>query len=202
MEAGMESRRQTKAAVSDRVRTGTLTFRLTPRLRALAEIAARRRGVTLANYVESALEDSLKAQEEFLQGASIWGKAEELYDEDPARCFLKRLRYPWTMDRRQRQLVDLIRTSRILYPRWNAYDISLIQQYWKELQSIVDGSDDARGLPGEIFEGVDIEFALLSEAERIALYQKDPEGCARRTQAYMQHTKREMEQPPNIVPMH
>jgi hypothetical protein len=30
----------------------------------------------------------------------------------------------------------------------------------------------------------------MSEAERIALYQKDHEACARRTQDYMQRTKR------------
>jgi hypothetical protein len=66
----------------------------------------------------------------------------------------------------------------------------LIKQYWNELWAIAEGNDDLGALPAELFEGVDIEFARMSEAERIALYQKDPEGCAERTQAYITCTKR------------
>jgi hypothetical protein len=41
---------------------------------------------------------------------------------------------------------------------------------------------------------------LVSEAERTALYQKDPEAYARRTQAYMQRTKRPTHPSTDIVP--
>jgi len=186
----MESRRQSKARNAVIVRTETLTFRLSKRLRSLAEIAARSKGVTLANYVESVLEASLAEPMEFLKGASIAAKAEDLYDDDPAVCFLKRIYFPWAMTREQKRLLDLVRTSKVLYPQWDVFNVEFIQQHWNELCAIAEGTDDSRALPPEIFDGVDIEFTLMSDTERIALYQKDPEGCAERTQAYMNCTKR------------
>ena len=186
----MEFRRQSKARNAITIRTETLTFRLSKRLRSLAEIAARSKGVTLANYVESVLEASLAEPMEFLKGASIATKAEDLYDDDPAVCFLKRIYFPWAMTREQKRLLDLVRTSKVLYPQWDVFNVELIQQHWDELCAIAEGTDDPRALPPEIFDGVDIEFALMSDTERIALYQKDPEGCAERTQAYTNWTKR------------
>lgn len=186
----MEAGKQAKAKNAELVRSETLTFRLNKQLRSLAEVAARHKGVKLANYVEGALEASLTEPMEFLEGQSIAAKARELYDDDDATCFLKRTRFPWAMDPAQKRLDDLVRTSRLLYSHWNAYDAVLIKQYWNQLWAIAEGSDDLRALPAELFEGVDIEFALMSEAERIALYQKDPAGCAERTQAYFTRTKR------------
>ena len=186
----MEAGKQAKAKNAEMVRSETLTFRLNKRLRSLAEVAARHKGVKLANYVEGALEASLTEPIEILEGQSIAAKAGELYDDDDATCFLRRIRFPWAMDPAQKRLDDLVRTSKLLYPHWSVYNAELIKQYWNELWAIAEGSDDLRALPAELFEGVDIEFALMSEAERIALYQKDPEGCAQRTQAYITHTKR------------
>jgi hypothetical protein len=189
----LEVKKQAKAKNAEIVRTETLTFRLNKQLRALAEIAARYKGVKLANYVEGALEASLAEPIEFLQGHSIAAMAEELYDENEATCFLKRAtRFPWAMDPAQKRLADLVRTSKLLYPRWNVYDAALMSRYWNHLWAVAEGSDDLRALPPELFEGVDIEFALMSEDERIALYQKNPEGCAKRTQAYTNQTKRIM----------
>jgi hypothetical protein len=90
------------------------------------------------------------------------------------------------------RLRDLVHTSRVLYPGWGTYNTALIAQSWSELRAIAEGRDDARALPEEVFEGVDVEFALMSEAERIALYQRSPAECARRTEAYLRLTKREV----------
>ena len=49
----MEPRKQTKARNAETPRTETLTFRLNKRLRSLADVAARVKGVTLANHVET-----------------------------------------------------------------------------------------------------------------------------------------------------
>ena len=187
----MEPRKQFKARNAERVRTETLTFRLSKRLRSLAEVAARRKGVTLANHVESALEASLEEPVDFLRGASIASVADELYDEDEALCFLKRLKkYLWAMSPEQKRLLDLIHTSPLFYPSFRVYNTALITQHWPELFAVASGTADITLLPPELFDGIDVEFALMSEAERIALYQKDPEGCAQRTQDYMQRTKR------------
>jgi hypothetical protein len=186
----MEPRKQSKARNAERPRTETLTFRLSKRLRSLAEVAARKKGVTLANHVESALEASLNEPIDFLRGASIAAVADDLYDEDEALCFLKRLKHPWAMSSEQKRLRDLIHASPLFYPSWNIYNVPLIRQHWAELSAVAAGTDDATILPPDLFDGIDVEFALMSEAERIALYQKDPGGCAQRTQDYMQRTKR------------
>jgi len=187
----METRKQSKARNAEKPRTETLTFRLSKRLRSLAEVAARKKGVTLANHVESALEASLEEPIDFLRGASIAAVADELYDEDEALCFLKRLKkYPWAMSPEQRRLMDLIHTSPLFYPTFRVYNTALITQHWPELYAVAAGTADITLLPPDLFDGIDVEFALMSESERIALYQKDPEGCAQRTQDYMQRTKR------------
>lgn len=187
----MEARKQFKARNAEKPRTETLTFRLSKRLRSLAEVAARKKGVTLANHVESALEVSLNEPIDYLRGASIAAVADEVYDEDEALCFLKRLKkHPWAMSPEQRRLLDLIHTSPLFYPTFRVYNTALIIRHWPELSAVAAGTADVTLLPPDLFDGIDVEFALMSEAERIALYQRDPEGCAQRTQDYMQRTKR------------
>jgi hypothetical protein len=196
----MEPRKQVKARNAEKPRTETLTFRLSKRLRSLAEVAARKKGVTLANHVESALEASLDEPIDFLRGASIAAVADELYDEDEALCFLKRLKkYPWAMSPEQKRLLDLIHTSPLFYPGFRVYNTALITQHWPELSAVAAGTADTTLLP-ELFDGIDVEFALMSEAERIALYQKDPAGCAQRTQDYVQRTKRPTQPSPSSQP--
>jgi hypothetical protein len=95
-----------------------------------------------------------------------------------------------SMNSEQKRILDLIRTSKLLYPSWGQYDGELIEKHWIELQAIAEGRDDARALPPEFFDGVDIEFALMSDAEGIALYQRDPVDCTNRTQEYVEQTKR------------
>jgi hypothetical protein len=187
----MEPRKQFKARNAEKPRTETLTFRLSKRLGSLAEVAARKNGVTLANHVESALEASLNEPIDFLCGASIASVTDELYDEDEALCFLKRLKkYIWALSPEQKRLLDLIHTSQLFYPNWGVYNVPMIRQHWTELSAVAAGAADATLLPPDLFDGIDVEFALMSEAERIALYQKDPEACSQRTQDYIQRTKR------------
>jgi hypothetical protein len=187
----MQPKKQSKSKNAERPRTETLTFRLSKRLRSLAEVAARNKGVTLANQVETALEASLDQPIDFLRGASIAAVADELYDEDETLCFLKRLKkYPWALSPEQKRLLDLIHTSPLFYPSFRVYNTALITQHWPELSAVATGTADPSLLPPELFGGIDVEFALMSEAERIALYQKDPEACAHRTQDYIQKTKR------------
>jgi hypothetical protein len=187
----MEPKKQSKARNAAIPRTETLTFRLSKQLRSLAEVAARMKGVTLANHVEGALAASLTEPIDFLRGTSIAAIADDLYDEDDALCFLKRIeKYPWAMSPEQKRLLDLIHTSPLFYPSFRVYNTALIIQHWPELSAVAAGTADPTLLSPELFDGIDVEFALMSEAERIALYQKDAEACARRTQDYMQRTKR------------
>ena len=106
---------------------------LSKRLRSVAEVAARNKGVTLANQVETALEASLEEPIDFLRAASIAAVADELYDEDDALCFLKRLKkYLWAMSPEQKRLLDLIHTSPLFYPGFRVYNTELITRHWPE----------------------------------------------------------------------
>src|SRR5258708_30431577 len=139
----MEPKKQTKAKHAEKPRTETLTFRLSKRLRSLAEVAARKKGVTLANHVETALEASLAEPIDFLRGASIAAVADELYDEDETLCFLKRLKkYLWAMSPAQKRLLDLIHTSPLFYPSSRLYNTALITQHWPELSPVESGPPD------------------------------------------------------------
>ena len=197
----MEPKKQLKARNSEIPRTETLTFRLSKRLRSLAEVAARKKDVTLANHVENALQASLDEPVDFLRGDSIASVAGELYDENEALCFLKRLKkYLWAFSPEQKRLLDLIHTSPLFYPNFRIYNEALILQHWPELSAVASGAADPSLLPPELFDGIDVEFALMSEAERIALYQKDPAGCAQRTQDYLERTKRPTQPSPQPRP--
>src|ERR1700722_4507796 len=150
----MDVGKQSKAKNVEKPRTETLTFRLSKRLRSLAEVAARRKGVTLAKHVEGALEASLNEPIDFLRGASIAAVADELYDEDEALCFLKRLKkYPWAMSPEQKRLLDLIHTSQ-LYPDFRVYNPALSAQHWPELSAVAAGTADTTLLPPELFDGI------------------------------------------------
>ena len=126
----MDSVPQRNANKAAALRTETLTFRLSKCLRSLADVAARSKGVKLANFVKTALEFSLHGSNEFLKGSSITAKADLLYDEDDASCFMKRLKFPWAMNSEQKRIQDLIRTSRLFYPSSGKYDGKLIDRHW------------------------------------------------------------------------
>lgn len=83
-------------------RSETVTVRLDPKLRYLAELAARKQRRTLSSYIEWALEDSLKstvlAQDFRGNGTTVADEASNLWDVDEADRFAKlALRYPYLL---------------------------------------------------------------------------------------------------------
>lgn len=210
----MQAKQQIKAKKSETIRTETLTFRLNKRLRSLGEIAAKTKGIKLSNYVEGLVEASLSdvvvqfdnnsepnygtnspaniaTLESRMIGRPLLEMVHELYDDDDSECFFKRLyHHSWAMDHEQTRLWHLIQTSPHLNPKPGVYKTELIRQHWNALSALVDGSGDVSSLPSKMFEGVDIEFALMSEAQRIALYRADAEEFTRRSQAHLKSTRR------------
>jgi hypothetical protein len=186
-------RRQSDLCAATCPKSDLIEFLPSSERSSLAEVAARNKGVTLANHFETALEASLDQPIDFLRGASIAAVADELYDEDEALRILKRLKkYLWALRPEH--------TSPLFYPGFRIYNTALITPHWPELSAVAAGTADPTLLPPELFDGIDVEFALMTEAERIALYQKDPEACARRTQDYMQRTKRPTHPSTDLVP--
>ncbi|MDR2330278.1 MAG: hypothetical protein LBE58_11805, partial [Comamonas sp.] len=77
-------------------RSETVTVRLDPKLRYLAELAARRQRRTVSSYVEWAIEDSLKHISLNVNSSGVLAEeAEALWDVDEADRFARlALRHP------------------------------------------------------------------------------------------------------------
>jgi len=101
-------------------RSETVTVRLDPKLRYLAELAARLHRRTLSSYVEWAIEASLDnnvLKPDFDgRGASIKDDAEYLWDVDEADRFAKlALRYPHLLSHEEQVRWKLIRECGYLW---------------------------------------------------------------------------------------
>jgi predicted transcriptional regulator len=70
-------------------RSETVTVRLDPKLRYLAEIAARKHRRTLSSYIEWAIEDSLRNVQLDNRSLSMADEAENLWDVDDADRFAR-----------------------------------------------------------------------------------------------------------------
>ncbi len=95
-------------------RSVTVTVRLDPKLRYLAELAARKQRRTLSSYIEWAIEDSLKAplQEPapgMVRPLSLVEEAHFLWDVDEAERFAKlATRYPNLLTHEEQVLWKLV----------------------------------------------------------------------------------------------
>lgn len=99
-------------------RSETVTVRLDPKLRYLAELAARLHRRTLSSYVEWSIEASLSNNVLTTDphGPSIKDEAENLWDVDEADRFAKlALRYPHLLTHEEQVLWKFIREA---YPLW------------------------------------------------------------------------------------
>lgn len=81
-----------KSNKSGSLRTEVFAMRLDPKLKYLAEIAARKQRRSLANFIEWAIEQGLGRVELFSDSQyslTIWDKSSELWDIDEAERFAK-----------------------------------------------------------------------------------------------------------------
>jgi hypothetical protein len=105
-------------------RSETVTVRLDPKLRYLAELAARLHRRTLSSYIEWAIKASLDAEPlrpagytvEQADGITIGSEAEALWDVDDADRFAKlALRYPHLLTHEEQVRWKLIRENGYLW---------------------------------------------------------------------------------------
>lgn len=105
-------------------RSETVTVRLDPKLRYLAELAARKQRRTLSSYIEWAIEDSLKTVTLY-QGNGYNGdhtmtvadEATRLWDVDPAERFVRlAVFYPELLTHEEQELWKLLQDSQLLQP--------------------------------------------------------------------------------------
>jgi hypothetical protein len=199
----MEPKKQMKARKAEVLRDTTLSIRTTKRIKALAEIAASEQGVTLSNCLEQLIEASFNhvmvdRQDEgepntgrikMSAGRPLSEVADELYDEDDVSClFKRRFRHPWALNREQRRILKLIEISPLLHPKESVYNEQAIREHWNALDAVANSKATIDTLPVGLFGNADIEFALMSEAEQIAVFRANREEFFRRNRTHL--TKR------------
>lgn len=139
-------------------RSETVTVRLDPKLRYLAELAARLHRRTLSSYIEWAIEGSLnnnvlKVDPSDGRGPSIKDEAEYLWDVDDADRFAKlALRYPHLLTHEEQVRWKLIRENGYLWSgcfdgpehewTWTVQESSLLferlREHWAVFCEVAD----------------------------------------------------------------
>ena len=149
-------------------RSETVTVRLDPKLRYLAELAAAKHRRTLSSFIEWAIEDSLhrvKLREgtgyNNDEGTTISDEAESLWDVDDADRFAKlAFKYPDLLTHEEQKRWKLIRENGLLWRgdyaanhkwKWRVREDGLIlerlREYWDLFCAVARGEKSASVLP-------------------------------------------------------
>jgi hypothetical protein len=105
-------------------RSETVTVRLDPKLRYLAELAARKQRRTLSSYIEWAIEDSLKSVMLYQgtgyngdESVSVAEEVSRLWDVDQAERFVRlAVFYPDLMSHEEQETWKLLQDTQLLQP--------------------------------------------------------------------------------------
>jgi hypothetical protein len=148
-------------------RSETVTVRLDPKLRYLAELAGRKQRRSLSSFIEWAVQNSLSAvmiSEGGYEQAprSVADVANELWDVDEAERFLKlAIRCPDTLSHVEQILWKLIRECGYLWRggystvtdvwTWRIREESIVtdrlREHWETFKSVARGEADKSALP-------------------------------------------------------
>lgn len=148
-------------------RSETVTVRLDPKLRYLAELAARKQRRTLSSYIEWAIEDSLNRtvllENHNGEDITLAGEVSNLWDVDDADRFAKlALRYPELLTHEEQVRWKLVRENGFLWkgsyragPRkewaWTVDESSLLfvrlRQHWIAFCGVADTGSGHELLP-------------------------------------------------------
>ena len=120
----MAAQRMRKGGGGKLARSETVTVRLDPKLRYLAELAARKQRRTLSSYIEWAIEDNLKSVSIHVgtgyQGddnISVAEEAQRLWDVDDAERSLRlAIHYPDLLTHQEQEVWKLVQDSLLLTP--------------------------------------------------------------------------------------
>jgi hypothetical protein len=140
-------------------RSETVTVRLDPKLRYLAELAARRSRRTLSSYVEWVIAESLNRVElSPTEDQSLADEASTLWDVDEADRFVKlAFRHPELLTHEEQVRWKLIRENGAVWKGryagfenefvWTVREDSLLlnnlRLHWASFCAVADGSDEA-----------------------------------------------------------
>jgi len=150
-------------------RSETVTVRLDPKLRYLAELAARKQRRTVSSYIEWAIEESLNRvlidEDKTFGGQndkSIADEAANLWDvDDPDRFAKLAIRYPDMLTHEEQTLWKLVRENGLLWKgrhdkgngewTWHIEENSLIlerlREHWETFNAVAKGEAEKSSLP-------------------------------------------------------
>jgi hypothetical protein len=141
-------------------RSEVVTVRLDPKLRYLAELAARKQRRTVSSLIEWAVENGLDSVRLSTadDGPTIWKEADSLWDVDEADRFVKlALRYPELLTHEEQILWKLIRDFGFVWrgtynrddewqwtPDERSVLIERIRTHWDTFKAISGGDAEAK----------------------------------------------------------
>ena len=142
-------------------RSEITTVRLDPKLKYLAELAARKQRRTLSSFIEWAIEDTLGRVElgDGVDGVTVLGQAPFLWDVDEADRFAKlALRFPELLTHDEQVLWKLVKECGFLWrgsyrPEWTwiVSEQSLILErlrvHWETFRDVAKGDEPSTSLP-------------------------------------------------------
>ncbi len=147
-----------KAPGSGMSRSEIVTVRLDPKLRYLAELAARKQRRTLSSFVEWAVERGLESVTAGEGSPSLWDEADALWDVDESDRFVKlALRHPDLLTHDELVLWKVIREHGYLWKGrhnqsgdwiWTPSEGSLmfdrLREQWENYKLVAAGDQAAR----------------------------------------------------------
>lgn len=144
-------------------RSETVTVRLDPKLRYLADLAARKQRRTLSSYIEWAIEDCLYRTNLYANGdTTLAAEAANLWDVDEADRFAKlALRHPDLLTHEEQVRWKLVKENGLMWTgrfagsdkkwTWDVEESSLIferlREYWSAFCSAADNGTGQEELP-------------------------------------------------------
>lgn len=159
----MAEQEKRKAGGGKLTRSETVTVRLDPKLRYLADLAARKQRRTLSSYIEWAIEDSLGRTNLYSSGdTSLADESANLWDVDEVDRFAKlALRHPDLLTHEEQVRWKLVRENGWLWRgryagndkkwTWDVEESSLmferLRQHWSEFCAAADNGTGQEALP-------------------------------------------------------
>ena len=191
-------------ALLDEARTETFKFRVSKQLLFMSEVAARVQNVSLSAYIEALLSGDwpnvplpASAQEdpyvEYVAGPgrerpfAMAHVAAALWDENDADRYIKQTDFPWSLKPEHQRLTELLRMT----PGFQDAESFKrnVKAHWHGLVELVARRVTSDPELRKMLAGIDYEFVLMSERERIALYRTDKETFTERSSKYLEACK-------------
>lgn len=165
-------------------RSEIVTVRFDPRVLFGAELAATRQRRTLSSFIETAVEEQLKAVSAGPVG-SIADVVEQVWSTDPVRRFARlAFHYPHLLSHDEQRLFELVSGCAPFWKgQWegdywvwhiepSSLILSAVEDHWELLQRILAGEAEASELPGLPRRRL-VRARLMTDEERRQIAQKE-----------------------------